>query len=120
MDREPGPGAGCRRGTMPRWALLMPAVAVAATVLALAIPAQERRVAAATTPGPLLGMFGDHGELRLARLDPASLRPLGRSLDMGESGCAPRGGGEACWFIAPWSLTPGGARLAVARNHEHA
>jgi hypothetical protein len=100
------------------------ALTVAAATAALAVMAAPSsppalRVAAPAS-GPLLGMVNDNGRLRLARVDPVTLRPRGPRLDVGAGGCAPRGGGEACWFIAPWSLTPGGARLAVARNREHA
>lgn len=57
------------------------------------------------------------GALSLVRLDPGSLQPLpGKGLDVGSGGCAPRTGGTQCWSIPPWSFSPDGALLAVARN----
>jgi hypothetical protein len=65
----------------------------------------------------LLGMVGTSGSQRLARVDPVTLRPLpGKGIDVGSGGCASREGGEACWTTPPWSFSPDGARLAVARN----
>jgi hypothetical protein len=35
---------------------------------------------------------------------------------MGSGGCASRQGGTACWSNPPWSVSPNGRQLAVARN----
>jgi hypothetical protein len=55
--------------------------------------------------------------LRLARIDPGTLRPLpGKRISVGSGGCAPRSGGEACWSIPPWTVSPDRSLLAVGRN----
>jgi len=96
------------------------ALAAAAAALAVAASSGERpaaRAAPAAARGPLLGVREARGRLQLARLDPATLAPRGTArLDVGRPGCAPRSGGEACWAIPPWSLSPGETRLAIARN----
>jgi hypothetical protein len=53
----------------------------------------------------------------LVRIDPQSLQPLpGRGIRVGSGGCAPRLGGTACWTLPPWTISPDGQRLAIARN----
>jgi hypothetical protein len=105
---------------MPRWPFLALAIAAVTAVAAAVVSAGGRAPAtgaAATASGPLLGVLTERGELELARLDPATLRPRrGPRLAVGRPGCAARSGGEACWSLAPWSLSPGRTRLAIARN----
>jgi hypothetical protein len=105
---------------MRRWSLLALTIAVAAAALATSSGDRPGGTAAATPPGPLLGLVAQDGALRLARVDPATLQPHGPRMLVGSPACAPRSGGEMCSSIPPWSLTPGRAKLAVARNHPHA
>lgn len=54
---------------------------------------------------------------RLVPVDAESLRALpGKGIPVGLGGCAPRQGGTACWTIPPWTVSPDGMQLAVARN----
>src|SRR4051812_5396862 len=114
---------GVERDGMRSWSLLALMVAAATAALALAAASCGRPTvpgAAATAPAPLLGVLAERGELKLARLDPVTLRPRGSArLAVGTPGCAPRSGGEACWSLPPWSLSAGGTRLAIARNERH-
>jgi hypothetical protein len=72
----------------------------------------------ASAPAPLelsrlLGFAG----AKLVGVDPESLAPLsGAGIAVGSGGCAPRQDGNACWSVPPWSASPDGKRLAVARN----
>jgi hypothetical protein len=53
----------------------------------------------------------------LVRIDPESLQPLsGKGIRVGSGGCASRLGGTACWSLPPWTVSPEGQRLALARN----
>lgn len=68
---------------------------------------------------PLVGFVVERGAL--ARVDPHTLRPLpGRRLEVGLGGCVPRSAGQACFAIPPWTRSPDGSRLAVARNGRRA
>jgi hypothetical protein len=89
-------------------------------LVALAATAVAAAAAAAATSSPtsrLLGLVGNVGPLHLARIDPATLRALGGArVNVGSGGCASRNGGEACWTVPPWALSPDGGLLAIARN----
>ena len=62
------------------------------------------RMAMATRRQPLLGFLqAANSSVALARLDPLSLRPVSRRVEVGE-------------YHQAWSLSPGGAQLAVARG----
>src|SRR4051812_18932662 len=103
---------------MRRWlsVALVPA-AVTAAALAATAASGGRPGAPAPVRGPLLGVLDAHGELQLSRLDPATLRVRGAArLGVGTAGCALRSGGEVCSSIPPWSLSPGGTRVAIASN----
>jgi hypothetical protein len=53
----------------------------------------------------------------LVRIDPQSLQALpGDRIQLGSGGCASRGGGTACWSNPPWTVSPNGRQIAVARN----
>jgi hypothetical protein len=93
-------------------------VLVAAGLAAAAASAPSPRtdaVAITASRAPLLALVPELGAL--ARIDPRSLRPLpGRRIDAGSGGCVPRSGGQACFMVPPWTRSPDGSRLAVARN----
>lgn len=74
--------------------------------------------AAPAGSAPLLGLVSTPtGPMRLARLAPETLQSLpGKALEAGSGGCARRSGGEACWTAPPWSFSPDGRLLALARN----
>lgn len=72
------------------------------------------RVAAATPKLPRLLGYNDQ---KLVGVDPETLRPIpGAHIPIGSGGCASRTGGTACWSYAPWTVSPDGATLVVARN----
>jgi hypothetical protein len=108
---------------MPRIALGLLSAAAAAAAVAVAFSgppptpsATGVRLAAAPFP-PLLGVVPAGQGNRLTRIDPETLRPRpGRRVGVGSQGCVPRYGGQACFTIPPWSFSPGGSRLAVARH----
>src|SRR3954453_857107 len=117
---DPAAGARCTTWQMRRW--LSVALVPAAVTAALAATAASggRPGAPAPLRGPLLGVLDAHGELQLGRLDPATLRVRGAArLGVGTAGCALRSGGEVCSSIPPWSLSPGGRRVAIASNERH-
>jgi hypothetical protein len=70
-------------------------------------------VAAPAAESPLLGVVSG----LLVRTDPHTLERLpGAAIGLGDGGCAPRGGGEACWTVPPWSFSPDRRRVALALN----
>jgi hypothetical protein len=72
------------------------------------------RGALATPELPRLLGFADE---KLVGVDAEALRPVsGRQIPIGSGGCAPRSGGTACWSYAPWTVSPDGSMLVVARN----
>ncbi len=74
------------------------------------------RVAVAVSTPQLSQLLG-FSNGAVIRVDPNSLQPLpGAKLQVGSGGCAGRNGGTACWANPPWSASPNGQRLAVARN----
>lgn len=76
-------------------------------------PAPARTVTPAQQLSQLLGFI----DAKLVRVDPETLRPVpGREIAVGSGGCAPRQGGSACWSNPPWTVSPDGMRLALARN----
>jgi len=96
--------------------------ALLAVSLVLAVGALCGRAGVAAVPSAqLLGMVGEGQPLRLVPIDPQTLRPLaGKGTEVGSGGCASREGGEACWTVPPWSFSPDGTLLAVARNERTA
>ena len=75
--------------------------------------APARSIAPAAQLPQLLGFVDG----TLVRVDPQSLQPVpGKRIRVGSGGCASRQGGTACWSITPWSVSPNGRQLAVARN----
>jgi hypothetical protein len=102
-----------------RLTLALTAAAATAALTVVASPGSPppaTRVAAPAS-GPLLGVTS-HGErLELVRVNPATLKPLRLPrLAAGSPACAPRSGGQMCSSLPPWSLSPGRAKLALARN----
>jgi hypothetical protein len=105
-------------------------VAAGLAVAAASVPsARTEGSATAAARGPLLGFVLERGALArfdfergaLARIDPRTLRPLpGRRIEAGSGGCVPRSGGQACFALPAWTRSPGGSRLAVARNGRRA
>lgn len=68
-------------------------------------------------PAPQLSQLVGFVDARLVRIDDETLRPLtGKGIAVGSGGCAPRAGGSACWTNPPWTSSPDGAKLALARN----
>ncbi len=56
-------------------------------------------------------------DARLVRVDPETLRPRpGKQIAVGSGGCASRSGGSACWSNPPWTVSPDGQQLLLARN----
>jgi hypothetical protein len=75
--------------------------------------APARTIAPASQLPQLLGLVDG----ALVRVDPQSLEAIpGKRIRVGSGGCASRQGGTACWSITPWSVSPNGRQLAVARN----
>jgi hypothetical protein len=60
-------------------------------------------------------LLGFEGE-KLVAVETATLRPAGSGLAVGSGGCASRSGGTACWTYPPWTVSPDGSTLAIARN----
>jgi hypothetical protein len=55
--------------------------------------------------------------MSLVRVDPETLRPLPeKAIAVGTGGSAARQGGRAYWSVPPWTVSPDGADLLVARN----
>jgi hypothetical protein len=78
-----------------------------------ASPTPDRTFAPAAQLSQLLGF----ANATLVRIDPESLQPLsGKGIRVGSGGCAARLGGTACWSLPPWTVSPDGQRLALARN----
>jgi hypothetical protein len=101
--------------------LVLPLVVAAAAAVGLASSGERSApigAQAAKPPvGPLLGIVAERRQARLARIDPKTLRPRsGARIDVGSEGCVPRGGGSACSFLPPWSVSPDRSRLALARH----
>jgi hypothetical protein len=89
--------------------VLTASVATAA-VVAAGLVGSARSEASSTR---LLGFV----DAKLVRVDPHKLQPLpGSRVAVGSGGCAPRQGGTACWTNPPWTVSPDGTRLAIARN----
>jgi hypothetical protein len=94
-------------------ALVVAAVPAAGVESQAGTHASAGRIASAPELPQLLG-FVDGA---LVRLDPESFRPLpGRRIAVGSGGCASRQGGTACWSKPPWTASPSGKQLVVARN----
>lgn len=71
------------------------------------------RFAAAPELPRLLGFV----DAALVRIDPQSFGALpGPRIAVGSGGCASRQGGTACWSNPPWTVSPNGRQLVVARN----
>jgi hypothetical protein len=70
-----------------------------------------------SAPTPELSQLLGFANARLVRVDPESMRPVPASgIRVGSGGCAPRLGGTACWSLPPWTVSPNGRQLALARN----
>jgi len=66
---------------------------------------------------PQLSTLLGFADGKLVGVDAETLRPVsGRQIAIGSGGCAPRSGGTACWSYAPWTVSPDGSMLVVARN----
>jgi hypothetical protein len=103
------------RSRLP-WALTVAAATAALAVVASPGSPPAVRVAAPAS-GPLVGVTSRGETLELAHVDPATLEPRRTPrLAAGSPACAPRSGGEMCSSLPPWSLSPGRAKLAIARN----
>ena len=86
-------------------------------VVGLAQPAARSSPATIAAPASQLSQLLGFSDTRLVRVDSETLRPRpGRRIAVGSGGCAPRQGGAACWSNPPWTASPDGARLALARN----
>lgn len=101
------------------------ALAAVATVAVVGLTGAEpgpRGAPAVYAPAPfppLLGIVGEGRAQALARIDPDTLRARGgRRVRVGEGGCAPSSGGQACWALPPWSFAPRAPLLALARNDQ--
>jgi hypothetical protein len=112
---------GVEPDAMRTWSLLALTVAAATAVATSSGGHPAPGGSAAGAPGPLLGVQEQAGALRLAHVDPETLRlePAPR-VAVGSPACAPRSGGEMCSSIPAWDRSPGRSRLAVARNRPHA
>jgi hypothetical protein len=98
--------------------LLFAAACLAAAAASAPSPHPDSSAAAAPR-APLLGFVLERGAL--ARIDARTLRPLpGRRIETGSGGCVPRSGGQACFALPAWTRSPGGSRIAVARNGRRA
>ena len=102
-------------------ALVLAATVAAVVAAGASRPGPVQRptgVFAAAAPfPPLLGVVTERRRQQLVRVDPQTLRPRGGPrVDLGSEGCAPRSGGQACWQVPPWSFSPDGSRVAVARH----
>jgi hypothetical protein len=94
----------------------MPRMPLLALALAVSVATAAARASGDTGAAPLLGMV-QGAALELARIDPQTLQPVaGPRVVVGSGGCASRNGGEACWTVPPWTFSPDGTLLAVARN----
>jgi DNA-binding beta-propeller fold protein YncE len=81
---------------------------------ASARPAPVGSVDSASQVSRLLGFANG----AIVRIDPGSLQALpGPKIPVGSGGCAARDGGTACWSVPPWTVSPDGKRVAVARNN---
>ena len=86
-------------------------------VVGLAQPAARSSPATIAAPASQLSQLLGFSDARLVRVDPETLRPRpGKGMAVGSGGCAPRQGGSACWSNPPWTASPDGARVALARN----
>ena len=89
------------------------ALAIGLTALAVAGLAGLARPA---LPAQALG-FAGQSSLKLVRFRTRTLERLpGNTIDVGSGGCASRDQGTACWAVPPWSFSPDGAHVALARN----
>jgi hypothetical protein len=100
-------------------------VVLAACLALVAVPAAGARTAETDaapvngreTAAPKLPRLLGFVDSSLVRIDPESLRPLpGPRIPVGSGGCASRQGGTACWSNPPWTVSPNGRQLVVARN----
>jgi hypothetical protein len=83
----------------------------------LAAPEEVSGPARPASTGAELPRLLGFSDQKLVGVDAETLRPAaGRRLPIGSGGCAPRTGGTACWTHAPWTVSPDGSALAVARN----
>jgi hypothetical protein len=93
------------------------ATVVAAGVGFFAVPEASFAHAKSAAAGPQLSQLLGFTNATLVRVDPQLLQPRdGKRIQVGSGGCAPRVGGTACWSIPPWTVSPDGKQLAVARN----
>ena len=100
--------------------LLVGSIAVASVAAGLGgvtgaeTSARPERLAART---PQLAQLLGFVDARLVRVDPETLRPLrGKGIAVGSGGCVSRSGGTACWSYPPWTVSPDGERVLLARN----
>ncbi len=86
-------------------------------IFGLAQPVARSSPARIAAPASQLSQLLGFSDSRLVRVDPETLRPRpGGRIAVASGGCAPRQGGSACWSYPPWTASPDGARLALARN----
>jgi hypothetical protein len=98
-------------------------VLAASLALAVVPAAGVDSLAGTRAPAPSLAAAPELPQLlgfvdaALVRIDPESFRPLaGPRIGVGSGGCASRQGGTACWSYPPWTASPNGWQLVVARN----
>ncbi len=92
-------------------------IVAALGVVGSAQPEARSSPATIAAPAPQLSRLVGFIDARLVRVDPETLRPLpGKRIDVGSGGCASRQGGSACWSDPPWTASPDGERLLLARN----
>jgi len=103
-----------------RTALLAASVVFATGVVAVggfAAPETRSGPARVASTAPELPRLLGFSDQKLVGVDAETLHPAaGTRLPIGSGGCASRAGGTACWSYAPWTVSPDGAALAVARN----
>src|SRR3970040_2402838 len=86
-------------------------------VVGSAQPEARSSPATIAAPAPQLSRLVGFIDARLVLVNPETLRSLpGKGIAVGSGGCASRQGGSACWSNPPWTVSPDGARLALARN----
>ena len=92
-------------------------IVAALGVVGSAQPEARSSPATIAAPAPQLSRLVGFIDARLVLVNPETLRPLpGKGIAVGSGGCASRQGGSACWSNPPWTVSPDGARLALARN----